>query len=297
MGNSSYNISSRSLRSESSGFYKKSIDEVFTQQVEKKIHESMSPKGVNKRECFDSVAHPNSLPIILNLDVTGSMMSIPAYMVKDGLPRMMGGLVQNGIPDASLLFTAIGDHECDKFPLQIGQFESGDEELDLWLTRSYLEKGGGGNSGESYLLAHYFAAFHTDIDSFKKRGQRGFLFTVGDEPGLKTLPGRAIDEIMGTTGSKTYTDRELLAAAEKMYDVYHLVLLHTDGAKKSTAYWKDLLGQKCIEVKDYTEVAKVITEIVVKNTTGGIAQNFTVEELIAKEETKPSVDVDIPDML
>ena len=294
MGNTSYNISSRSLRSESSGFYKKSIDDVFTQQKEKKIHESMSPKGVIKRECFDSVTHPNTIPVILNLDVTGSMMSIPSYMVKDGLPKMMGGLIQNGIPDASLLFCAIGDHECDRHPLQIGQFESGDEELDLWLTRSYLEKGGGGNAGESYLLAHYFAAFHTDIDSFNKRGKRGFLFTVGDEPGLRSLPGRAIDEIMGTTGAKTYTDKELLAAAEKMYDVYHLVLLHSEGAKRSIPYWKDLLGQKCIEVKDYTEVSKIITEIVVKNTTGAVAQDFTVEELISK--TEPTVG-DIPNML
>ena len=108
----------------------------------------------------------------------------------------MGGLIQNGIPDPTLLFLAIGDHECDKSPLQVGQFESGDPELDLWLTRTWLEKGGGGNAGESYLLAHYFAAYHTDIDAYNKRGKRGFLFTVGDEPGLTSLPGRVIDEIM-----------------------------------------------------------------------------------------------------
>ena len=192
MGNSSYSYSARSARSDAKGFYKKSMDEVFTQQKERKIHESMSPKGVAKREARDSETHPNTVPVILNLDVTGSMMTIPDFLVKDGLPKMMGGLIQNGIPDATLLFTAIGDHECDRFPLQIGQFESGDEELDLWLTRTYLEKGGGGNAGESYLLAYYFAAFHTDIDAYSKRGQRGFLFTVGDEPGLKSLPGRAI---------------------------------------------------------------------------------------------------------
>ena len=300
MGYSDYNIGSRFLRSEAKGFYKKSSDEVFTQQKEKNIHESMSPKGVVKRECFDSETHPNTIPIILNMDVTGSMMTIPEYLVKDGLPKMMGSMIQSGIPDASLLFTAIGDHECDKFPLQIGQFESGDEELDLWLTRSYLEKGGGGNAGESYLLAHYFAAFHTNIDSFNKRGKRGFLFTIGDEPGLRSLPGRAIDEIMGTTGSKTYTDRELLAEAEKMYDVYHLVLLHSSGAQRSVKYWKDLLGQKCIEVNDYRDVSKVITDIVVKNTTGGIAQHISMVNGEMVIPIKPEVEInplDIPTML
>ena len=297
MGNSSYNIGSRNLRSESLGYHSKSMDEVFTQQKEKRIHDSMSPVGIAKRECFDSAEHPNTVPIVLNLDVTGSMLKIPDYLVKDGLPKMMGGLIQNGVTDASLLFTSIGDHECDRYPLQIGQFESGDEELDLWLTRSYLEKGGGGNAGESYLLAHYFAAFHTDLDSFNKRGQRGFLFTVGDEPGLRALPGRVIDEIMGTKGSKTYTDRELLAEAEKMYDVYHLVLLHSEGAKRSLSYWKDLLGQKCIEVKDYTEVSKIITEIVVKNVTGNVAQDINIIDGEIHVSSKPEESSDIPNIL
>lgn len=297
MGNSSYSYSSRSLRSEAKGFYKKSMDEVFTQQKERKIHESMSPRGVAKREARDSETHPNTVPIILNLDVTGSMMTIPDFLVKDGLPKMMGGLIQNGIPDATLLFTAIGDHECDRFPLQIGQFESGDEELDLWLTRTYLEKGGGGNAGESYLLAYYFASFHTDIDSYSKRGQRGFLFTVGDEPGLRSLPGRAIDEIMGTSGSKTWSDRELLAEAEKMYDVYHLVLEHSRGATKSIPYWKDLLGQKCIVVKNSADVAKVITDIVVKNTTGNVAQEVFIVNGEIKVPEPPKTETEVPNML
>lgn len=295
MGYGDYNIKSRMLRAESSGFYTKSTADTFTQTREGKIHESMSPKGVKKREAFDSPDHPNTVPIIVSLDVTGSMMSIPAYLVKDGLPKMMGGLIQNGISDPSLLFLAIGDHECDRSPLQVGQFESGDPELDLWLTRTWLEKGGGGNAGESYLLAHYFAAFHTDTDAYNKRGKRGFLFTIGDEPGLKTLPGRVIDEIMGTEGNQTMTDRELLTAAEKMYDVYHLVLLHSDGARRSLPYWKDLLGQKCIEVKDYTEVSHVITDIVVKNTTGSDAKHVTIVNGDVQVVEDPAID--IPPML
>ena len=271
MGASFYDIGERSLRSESVGYSSKSVDEVFTQQRLKIAHESMIPKGIKKRECRDSAEHPATIPIILNLDVTGSMLSIPADLIKEGLPKMMGGLIQNGAADASLLFTAIGDHECDRFPLQVGQFESGDAELDLWLTRSYLEGGGGCNAGESYLLAHYFAAFHTETDAYSKRGKRGFLFTVGDEPGLRTLPGRVIDEIMGTTGSKTYSDKELVSEAQKMYECYHLVLTHSSRATSSIGYWKDLLGQNCIEVKTASDVPKIITDIVVKNTLYSVA--------------------------
>jgi hypothetical protein len=72
-----------------------------------------------------------------------------------------------------------------------------------------------GNAGESYLLAWYFAAFHTRTDAFEKRNQKGILFTVGDEPCLKVLPASAIREIMGT-GQQTYTHYELLEEAQKI---------------------------------------------------------------------------------
>ena len=50
---------------------------------------------------------------ILALDVTGSMGSIPHYLVKDGLPNIMDGLIKKGIADPQVLFMGIGDHECE----------------------------------------------------------------------------------------------------------------------------------------------------------------------------------------
>lgn len=65
------------------------------------------------------------------------------------------------------------------------------------LEKLWLEKGGGGNCCESYTLPWYFAALHTAIDWFEKRGQKGYLFTVGDE--LPTyLPGTAITRFLAT---------------------------------------------------------------------------------------------------
>ncbi|HAO33838.1 MAG TPA: hypothetical protein DCQ84_12920, partial [Candidatus Competibacteraceae bacterium] len=60
------------------------------------------------------------------------------------------------------------------------------------LRRLWLEKGGGGNACESYTLPWYFAATHTAIDCFEKRGKKGYLFTVGDEEPPLELPGAAI---------------------------------------------------------------------------------------------------------
>lgn len=261
MGGTRYDFGARESRAKKVGYASKSAAEIFTQNALHMAHESMNPKGVIFREARDSDVHPNTVPIILGLDVTGSMGHIPHELIKDGLPKLMGGIIQGGVPDPALLFLGIGDHECDRYPLQVGQFESGDEELDMWLTRTYIEGGGGGNAGESYLLAWYFAAFHTKTDAFEKRGQKGLLFTVGDEPGLKTLPASAIKEIMGQ-GQQTYTHLELLAEAQKRYDVYHISVLHSAQAINADVEWKELLGQNCLSIEDHREIPNVIKKII-----------------------------------
>ena len=143
MGGGSYSYSSRSIRSESLGYKTKSVNDIFEQNKKRQIHEQMDPKGVSIRESRDSDEHPNSIPIIIALDLTGSMGHIPHELVKDGLPKIMSGIIQHGIADPQVLFLGVGDHECDNAPLQVSQFESGDAELDMWLTRTYIEGGGG----------------------------------------------------------------------------------------------------------------------------------------------------------
>ena len=77
--------------------------------------------------------------------------------------------------------------KCDSAPLQVGQFESSDELLDKWLTNIYFEAGGGGNGGESYALAWYFAALKTATDSMEKSvGRKAFCL-----PSVTTLYTRA----------------------------------------------------------------------------------------------------------
>ena len=275
MGNTSYDSSNRvnvsyrsstgeTYASRTAYFNSASVDEIFAQQKERKAHESMSPMNLGKRVCADSDTHPFTVPIIINLDVTGSMGRIPQQLIKDGLPTLMSTLIQNGTKDASLLFVAIGDHTCDKFPLQVGQFESGDEELDLWLTRTYLEGSGGGNNGESYLLAWLVGAFHTQLDSFDKRGKKGFLFTIGDEPCLNNLSSSAVRELIGS-GERSYTAEELLNEAKKMYNVYHLHVTETSSGKASIGYWKSLMGQNCIEINDTHQLPKIISDTILSH--------------------------------
>ncbi len=276
MGGSSYSYHDKMSRNVSSGFYTKSRDEIFTQNKLRQAHVEMNPSGVSIRESRDSENHPNSIPIIISLDLTGSMGHIPHDLVKDGLPKIMSGIIQHGIPDPQVMFLGIGDHECDSAPLQISQFESGDAELDMWLTRTYIEGGGGGNGGESYGLAHYFAANHTVTDHWGKRGQKGFLFTIGDEPNLLTYPKSAMKEVMGSGDIATFTDKEILAKAQEKWNVYHI--MPGKETRNAKSYWKELLGQNFIWVDSPDKVADAIRDIVIANSPKDLTNTVVVNE-------------------
>ena len=119
----------------------------------------MNPKGLKVREARDSAEHPQSLAIIF----CPTSPARWATFRHNWPPRRcldLALLEQCKVADPQVLFMAVGDADCDRAPLQVGQFETTAELMDKWLTMSYLEGGGGGNSYESYDLAFYIAAKH-----------------------------------------------------------------------------------------------------------------------------------------
>jgi hypothetical protein len=273
MGYSSYNTSARATRSDSLGYSNvetshEAFLKNFKQQSLRKINEGMDPNGVTFRESRDSESHPLTVPIQLWLDVTGSMGSVPKQLISSGLPTLISTLIERGVNSPALMFGAIGDHLADNYPLQVAQYESGDFELDDWLTKTYIEGNGGGNGGESYSLAWYFSAYHTVADSFTKRGKKGYLFTIGDEPNHQLLHTSRIRDLMGDTANPTesigYNDIELLDAAKEANHVYH-IHLNKEGRRPSHPRWRELLGNNLIEVKDYKEIPNVIAELILSN--------------------------------
>ena len=75
----------------------KSMDrsEVFTNTS---LHPQMDIKN-KVRECVDSEEHPNAFPIIIGLDVTGSMGQIPYELITDTLPEIMKKILDEGVKD------------------------------------------------------------------------------------------------------------------------------------------------------------------------------------------------------
>jgi len=266
MGHTAYSSTNLASTVSLRGYDTKSTREIFT---ESHINNAMDPHNLGIRESRDSKEHPESLAIILALDVTGSMGSVPHFIVKNGLMNIMDGIIDRGILHPQILFAGIGDHECgDNAPLQVGQFESGDDLLIHWLEKLYLEGGGGGNDGESYMLAWYLAAKHTAIDCFEKRNQKGFLFTIGDEPVLPNIPANRLKQLIGDGQFKNFDSLALLNMAREKWNVFHIHLRgQTSNGQRMEVMdgWKQIMGENLLIVERQEEVAKTITNIVAAN--------------------------------
>lgn len=203
-------------------------------------HKNLDPKGVT-REARDSAAHPQSVPIGVLFDVTGSMGGVPVTLQKK-IPNLMSLLLRkNYIQDPQILFGAIGDYFSDKVPLQVGQFESG-VEMDDDLTKLLLEGGGGGSSQESYQNAFYFFARHTVSDAWDKRGRKGFLFVIGDEQTYLTSKMDEIAAIFGDVVQGDLSTKGLIAECQERYHVFFLTPGHTSYGHRFKDHWAGLLG-------------------------------------------------------
>src|SRR5687767_31569 len=119
----------------------KSTDEIYSSRS---IHANLNPKGVKVRESRDSADNPQSTPIIVAIDVTGSMGIIADVLAREGLGTLFKEILdRKPITDPHLMFMAVGDANCDSAPLQVSQFEA-DNRIVEQLTQIFLEHGGGG---------------------------------------------------------------------------------------------------------------------------------------------------------
>lgn len=236
----------------------RAANEVFAQQ---NCHVLMNPKGLKVRESRDSDNHPNSLGVAFALDVTGSMGDIPHLLARKELPTFMKLLTACGIPDPQLLFMAIGDANSDNAPLQVGQFESTAELMDQWLTRSFLEGGGGGSGEESYDLAFYVLAQHTDMDCWAKRKKKGYLFMTGDEKPYPVVSRHQVEALIGDKLDDDIPVEEVIAAAAENY---HLFFLVPDLQRRRNCEnrWRELLGDHVICMESPEDTCTVAAAIV-----------------------------------
>ncbi len=241
-------------------------------------HDSLNVHG-KIRESRDSKEHPNSRPIAVIFDETGSMADVPRVM-QDKLPQLMGLLLRKGyIEDPQVLFGAIGDYtNGESAPLQIGQFESGIE-MDDNITHIFLEGSGGGSYEESYQNAMYYFAHRTSCDAFEKRGLKGYLFLIGDEMAYPRSTKAELQALIGDGAQGDATLVEIVAAVKEKWEVFFIIPKGTNhySDPKLENFWKKHLGQNVIKLEDPNAICEVI------GATVGICEGTTTGDALAAD--------------
>lgn len=230
----------------------------------KNIDASLDPKGVI-RECCDSKEHPNTFPVILALDVTGSMGQA-AVEISKRLNNIMTKLYEQ-VEDIEFMVMGIGDLSYDSCPIQASQFES-DIRIAEQLEKVYFEFGGGGNSYESYTAAWYFGARHTKLDCWN-RGKKGIIITIGDERLNPYLPRTAYYcGLLNATGDSLQADvetKDLYTETAEKFDIYHINVNHRGGydqeqIKKSFLEYLD--DKHFCTINELDDIADIIVKII-----------------------------------
>ena len=223
------------------------------------------PKRIKLRESCDSADNPESTPVIIGVDVTGSMGSLAEELIVKGLHTTFSELLdRRPIPDPHVMAMAIGDACCDRAPLQVTQFEA-DIRIAEQLTELWLEGGGGGNRGESYSLAHAFAGLKTVHDAFGKRGRKGFLFTVGDEPNLDGVTRAQLKDVLGVEVQADLSAADCIDLASRTYEVFHIIVDGSYAARDLAgvrATWDPVLPQRVLHLRDPDRLSQTIVSTI-----------------------------------
>ena len=185
------------------------------------IDPSLDPRRFKVRECCNSDEHPNTIPVILALDVTGSMGEACSETAA-ALGTIILDLYKHH-KDIEICVMGIGDLAYDRAPIQMSQFES-DIRIAESLDKVYMEHGGGGNAYESYTAAWYMGLKRTRLDCYDKQQRKGIIITMGDEPLNPYLPAYKLNDAIDATEQADIETRQLYQEASQKFDIFHIAV-------------------------------------------------------------------------
>ena len=239
--------------------------DIRAQRVRAGVHPKMDPAALKNgcRESRDSDAHPDSRAVAVLFDVTGSMREVPLILQKN-LSTLFGLCLRRGyLAHPAILVGGIGDATCDAAPLQVGQFESGNE-IEDDLSRLYLEGGGGGQMTESYELALYFLARKTKIDCFEKRGKKGYAFLIGDEMPYRHLKRSEVRRVFGDILEEDIPIKTLVEEAREKWELFFVIpnLSSYYDDPRVLEHWRGLFGQNVFRLEDPAGISELIASTI-----------------------------------
>jgi len=286
MGNARWDQETYRSYSKSTDYVNKPREQVFSHSVNTKL-DPRNVKvgkgdrvGLQLRESIISEENPNPTPIILGLDVTGSMGAVAEQIAKIELPKLMTAIHETGVvTDPHVMFHAIDDVFAQGHgALQVSYFEP-DLKIVEQLRQMWIVGNGGGNGSESYDLSWYFAGNYTYLESYEKQDRPGFLFTFGDEPApFATVTKRDLETIFGPGQYENTTPAASLKQAQKMYRVFHVLVEHGRYSSSARKSWVEMLGNNVIFLKD----TSALTDVVLA--TMAISNGADMEAVIAESK-------------
>jgi len=256
-----------------------SAREIYTQH---KLADCLNPYKVT-RACHDSAEHPETLPVILALDVTGSMGGA-AVKVRQKLNEIMTQLYDDpNVKDVEFCVMGIGDLWCDRAPIQMSQFES-DIRIMEQSGEIYFEGGGGGNTYESYTAAWYMGLYHTDLHCWN-HGQKGIIITLGDECPNPILDKDALRTVIGDNIEADVKTNELYDLAKDKFNIFHIAIDDHETSwenhkrfYKAEDKWRQLLGNN-FHISTLDGLASTIVNIIEDCAAGAVQIEADFEEI------------------
>lgn len=261
-----------------------SAQEVFKAR---EIDPALRIMGSTVRECRDSDEHPATVPVILALDVTGSMGGT-SVEVASALGKVMTELYKS-VKDVEFMIMAIGDFYCDQAPLQVSQFES-DIRIAEHLDKVFFEGGGGNNAYESYTGAWLVGARHTDLDCWK-RNKKGLIITIGDEPLNPYLPEGQLKQYIGEHVQGDVETKVLREEIRPKYDIAHIHIEHGFGSKERTNDVKSTCEQ--FDVPLFISSVNGVSDVIVQLVKQHAGSDNVATEIEIPAGTPPAQEGDI----
>ena len=217
------------------------------------------------REARDSSGCPNSVPVMICFDNTGSMDRILTALVTDYMRRIAVEVPESVSYDPQLLFSSINDIRAScSTPLQIGQFEADFNQMIVQIKSLYIQGNGGGNGSESYIIPQYFVAHHVEFDSLEKRGKKGILFVIGDDGPTPDLTQHEREVTFGKNDlgiPGRLTKDDVLDMAEKKFHVYQIIVHGYAYSSNVRRRWKSLLKGHALDLKMEEYIPELIKTV------------------------------------
>ena len=259
MGHGSYNAADWSRLKQSRGISDRSTaGDIFRDNT---VNEKYLPKFINVRESRDSADSPESTPIIIGFDSTGSMGYLAAEIAKNSLNKTATMILEKRpVTDPHIMCAAFTAPNSN-IPMQVTQFEA-----DIRVVEQLLDFSLGGGNRYSYdALVWYFALKHTATDCVEKRRKKGFLFCIGDEIGddgkQSILSRQEIEHTFSDKGAKDYTTRGLAALVSEKYEIFHIITGNRTHSSLET--WQPLLPGRnaVVEPENIQYLAEVMISL------------------------------------